>query len=154
MRGDELARGGKRATFYPSRELKEPTDDDLIGIREIIRPIEDEIGSMAISRDTYPGQRKRYRATPVGDELLVEPVSKEHDSTFIIPDSAKGKTNTGYAVACGPDVKRCAQGNLVLFDVFAAHGKEIDVVDEQGIDRKRLLLKDYDILAVLEIVED
>ena len=90
-----------------------------------------------------------YQAEALGDNVLVIRVEREHSSQLIIPDSAKAKSDVGYVAAIGPDVERCAKGELILFDRFAAHGKEIELVDDQGIPRQHLLLNDCDVLLRL-----
>jgi co-chaperonin GroES (HSP10) len=94
-------------------------------------------------------EKVSYKAECRGDNVLVIRTEREHTAQFIIPESAKAKSDIGRVVARGPDVKRCAKGELVLFDRFAAHGKEIELVDEQGIPRQHLLLNDCDVLLGL-----
>jgi hypothetical protein len=55
----------------------------------------------------------------------------------------------------GSDVRQVAAfkvGELVPFDKFASCGSEITLVDEDGVERSCLLLKDYDILLRLQKV--
>lgn len=92
----------------------------------------------------------KYSAEARGDNVLVTRVDNEHSSQLIIPPSAKAKSDIGRVVAIGPEVERCSVGELVLFDRFAAHGKEIELVDTQGIARLHLLLNDADILLGLQ----
>jgi co-chaperonin GroES (HSP10) len=90
-------------------------------------------------------EKVQYAADALGDNVLVVRVEREHSSQLIIPESAKTKSDVGRVMAIGPDVKRCIKGDLVLFDKFASHGKEIDLVDDQGIPRQHLLLNDVDV---------
>jgi co-chaperonin GroES (HSP10) len=90
-----------------------------------------------------------YKADCRGDNVLVIRVEREHSSQLIIPDSAKAKSDIGHVAEVGPQATRCKKGELVLFDRFAAHGKEIELVDEQGIPRQHLLLNDVDVLLGL-----
>ena len=83
--------------------------------------------------------------TPYGDNILVQRVDQEHSSNLVIPDSAKTKSQIGFVVAVGAGVKEVKQGSLVIFDAFASHGKETNLIDEQGVERQMLLLKEYDI---------
>jgi co-chaperonin GroES (HSP10) len=91
----------------------------------------------------------RYQATAKGDEVLVIRADQEHSSWLLIPPSARAKSSIGRVAAVGPQVTRCEEGELVLFDQFAAHGKEIELVDANGIPRTHLLLNDRDILLGL-----
>jgi co-chaperonin GroES (HSP10) len=105
----------------------------------------------APAKVTVPEVKKvRYEGDCRGDNVLVTRVEREHSSQFIIPDSAKAKSDIGMVVGIGPKVERCKKGELVLFDRFAAHGKEIELVDENGAARMHLLLMDCDILLGLK----
>lgn len=95
-------------------------------------------------------EKVHYSAEAKGDNVLVIRVEREHSSQLIIPESAKTKSDIGRVTAIGPDVKRCVKGDLILFDKFASHGKEIDLVDDQGIPRQHLLLNDVDVLLSLK----
>jgi co-chaperonin GroES (HSP10) len=94
-------------------------------------------------------EKVSYKADCRGDNVLVIRVEREHSSQLIIPDSAKAKSDIGHVAEVGPQATRCKKGELVLFDRFAAHGKEIELVDEQGIPRQHLLLNDVDVLLGL-----
>lgn len=95
-------------------------------------------------------EKPRYKGKARGDNVLVTRVEREHSSMLIIPESARAKSDIGRAADVGPQVMRCSVGELVLFDRFAAHGKEIELVDDEGIARQHLLLNDADILLGLE----
>lgn len=97
-------------------------------------------------------EKPQYRAECRGDNVLVIRVEREHSSMLIIPESARAKSDVGRVAAVGKDVTRASKGELVLFDRFAAHGKEIELLDDQGIPRQHLLLNDVDILLGLERV--
>ena len=152
MRGDELARGQKSATFMPPRRK---LSSDEINEQRIPDPAPEANDSENDeTRAKRVASRTRYRGYSCGDELFVEPVSRTNDASFIIPKSAQGKTNIGYVMCVGPQVNRCKKGQLVVFNEFASYGKEIKIVDEQGDERDWLLLNDLDILARLERIED
>lgn len=92
---------------------------------------------------------------PLGDRLIVEPVEKEEvtASGIILPETAKEKPQEGEVLAVGPgrrdedgdripmDVK---EGDRVLFAKYA--GTEIKL----ETDRKVLVLRESDILAIVE----
>jgi len=92
---------------------------------------------------------------PLGDRLIVEPVEKEEvtASGIILPETAKEKPQEGKVLAIGPgrrdedgdripmDVK---EGDRVLFAKYA--GTEIKL----ETDRKVLVLRESDILAIVE----
>lgn len=94
-------------------------------------------------------EKVSYAADCRGDNVLVIRVEREHSSQLIIPESAKAKSDVGRVAEVGPQAMRCKKGELILFDRFAAHGKEIELVDEQGIPRQHLLLNDVDVLLGL-----
>lgn len=91
---------------------------------------------------------------PLGDRLVVEPLEKEEKtaSGIILPETAKEKPQEGTVLAAGPgriddegkridmDVKT---GDVVLYAKYAGTEVKID-------DRKLLILKESDILAVVE----
>ena len=84
--------------------------------------------------------------------VLILRVEKEHTSNLIIPDSMKARSDIGFVKAVGEAVKFYKAGQLVLFDRFASHGADICLIDEEGIERNMLLLREYDILMRLKKV--
>lgn len=94
-------------------------------------------------------EKTKYAGEALGNEVLVIRTEREHSSQLIIPESAKTKEGTGFIISHGPEAKRAIAaggvGSLVIFDQFAAYGKEIDLVDSQGIPRQHLLLNDVDV---------
>ena len=91
---------------------------------------------------------------PLGDRVVVEPNEKEERtaSGIILPETAKEKPQEGEILAVGPgrrdddgklvpmDVKK---GDSVLYAKYAGTEVKID-------DRKLLILKESDILAIVE----
>ena len=91
---------------------------------------------------------------PLGDRVVVEPVEREQTtaSGIILPETAKEKPQEGNVLAVGPgrrddSGKRLemdvAVGDSVLFAKYA--GTEIKLGDQ-----KLLILKESDILGILE----
>ena len=91
---------------------------------------------------------------PLGDRLVVEP--KERESTtasgLVLPETAKEKPQEGEVIAVGPgrrddDGKRIAMdvavGDIVLYAKYGGTEVKID-------DKKVLILKESDVLAILE----
>jgi len=92
---------------------------------------------------------------PLADRLIVEPIEQEEKtaSGIILPETAKEKPQEGNVLAVGPgrkdedgkpipmDVK---EGDRVLYAKYA--GTEVKLPD----DRKVLVLKESDILAIVE----
>lgn len=115
-----------------------------------VRPIEHSpLVEMPVKATVTIPEAPRYRGMAKGDNVLVIRVEREHSAMLIIPESARAKSDIGRVVSVGPAVTRCEEGELILFDRFAAHGKEIDLVDEQDIPRQHLLLNDVDVLIGL-----
>jgi len=91
---------------------------------------------------------------PLGDRLIVEPTEQEDTtaSGIILPETAKEKPQRGKVLAAGPgrrddegkrvemDVK---EGDTVLYAKYA--GTEIKLED-----KKYLILKETDVLAIVE----
>jgi chaperonin GroES len=91
---------------------------------------------------------------PLGDRLVVEPQEKEERtaSGIILPETAKEKPQEGTVLAAGPgrtddDGKRLPMdvkvGDVVLYAKYA--GTEVKIND-----KKLLILKESDILAIVE----
>ena len=97
---------------------------------------------------------KPLNLKPLGDRLIVEPTEKDQKtaSGIILPETAKEKPQEGTVLAAGPgrlddegqriamDVKT---GNVVLYAKYAGTEVKID-------DKKLLILKESDILAIVE----
>jgi chaperonin GroES len=91
---------------------------------------------------------------PLGDRVVVDPIEKEERtaSGIILPETAKEKPQEGTIVAVGPG-RRDEDGKLVPMDVklgdvvlYAKYaGTEIKLED-----KKVLILKESDILAIVE----
>jgi len=91
---------------------------------------------------------------PLADRLVVEPIEREDmtASGIYVPETAKEKPQEGKVIAVGPgrkddDGKRIpmdvAEGDRVLFARYS--GTEVKLED-----KKHLILKESDILAILE----
>jgi chaperonin GroES len=91
---------------------------------------------------------------PLGDRVVVEPTEREEmtASGIYVPETAKEKPQEGKVVAVGPgrmdeDGKRIAMdvalGDRVLYAKYA--GTEVKLED-----KKYLILKESDILAILD----
>jgi chaperonin GroES len=92
---------------------------------------------------------------PLADRLIVEPIEQEEKtaSGIILPETAKEKPQEGNVLAVGPgrkgeegeripmDVK---EGDRVLYAKYA--GTEVKLSG----DRKVLVLKESDVLAIVE----
>ena len=97
---------------------------------------------------------KKLSLKPLADRLVVEPVEKEERtaSGIILPETAKEKPQEGTVLAAGPgrtddEGKRMAMdvkvGNVVLYAKYSGTEVKID-------DKKLLILKESDILAIVE----
>ena len=98
--------------------------------------------------------KTKLNLKPLGDRVVVEPLEKEEKtaSGIILPETAKEKPQEGEVLAAGPgrtdengkrvpmDVKK---GDIVLFAKYAGTEIKID-------DKKLLILKESDILAIVE----
>ena len=90
---------------------------------------------------------------PLGDRVVVEPAEKEERtaSGIILPETAKEKPQEGEILAVGPG-RRDDDGKLIPMDVkkgdsvlYAKYaGTEVKIED-----RKLLILKESDILAIV-----
>ena len=94
---------------------------------------------------------------PLGSRLVVEPIEQEDLTTggIYLPDTAKEKPQRGVILSIGPgdrddegkylpmDVK---EEDVVLFNKYS--GTEIKVDD-----KKLLIMKESDVLAIIEEIE-
>ena len=92
---------------------------------------------------------------PLGDRVVIEPIEQEEKtaSGIILPETAKEKPQEGKIIAVGAgrrdeDGKRVPmdvkEGDRVLFAKYA--GTEVKLAG----DKKVLILKETDILAIVE----
>jgi chaperonin GroES len=97
---------------------------------------------------------KKMNLRPLSDRLVVEPKEGEGmtASGIVLPETAKEKPQEGTVLAVGPGRlddagKRIAMdvstGDVVLFARYGGTETKID-------DRKLLILKESDILAIVE----
>ena len=98
---------------------------------------------------------KKVNLRPLADRVIVEPIEREEvtPSGIVIPETAKERPQEGLVLAVGPgkldergeripmEVK---EGDRVLFAKYA--GTEVKL---EG-DRKVLVLRESDILAIVE----
>ena len=91
---------------------------------------------------------------PLADRLVVKPTEQEEitASGIYVPDTAKEKPQEGKVVAAGPGRKDddgnripmdVAEGDRVLYAKYAGTEVKLD-------DQKYLILKESDILAILD----
>ncbi len=91
---------------------------------------------------------------PLADRLVVEPIEREEvtASGIYVPETAKEKPQEGKVIAVGPGQKDdegkrlpmdVAMGDRVLYAKYA--GTEVKLEE-----KKYLILKESDILAILE----
>lgn len=149
-KGDALASGQKKATFAMGGDSK----DAPITLRNVA-PETDEIVSHVDNSAALFSRKKPsvfYKGKPLGDMVLVERIKHESNSLVIIPDSAKGKSDVGRVTGVGHKAPSVHEGDLVLFDKFAAVGMEVSLLDASGEEREHLVLREHDILLILEEV--
>lgn len=152
-KGDVLAGGGKSAQFQqPTKEMAgTEVWKDMPALEPVFMP-EPAVEFLAPKPEETPREKPQvgYEGDPTGDCVLVQRVEREHSSNLIVPDSMKAKSDIGFIKAVGKAVKFYKPGNLVLFDRFASHGADISLLDEDGVERHMLLLREYDILMRLK----
>ena len=95
---------------------------------------------------------------PLGDRVVVEPVEQEEmtASGLVLPETAKEKPQKGVVLAAGPGARDdegkrvgldVSVGETVLFAKYAGTEFKID-------SKKLLILKESDLLAIVETTED
>jgi chaperonin GroES len=91
---------------------------------------------------------------PLADRLVVEPIEREEmtASGIYVPETAKEKPQEGKVLAAGPG-RKDESGKLIHMDVLV--GDRVLYAKYAGTevkleDKKVLILKESDILAILE----
>jgi chaperonin GroES len=97
------------------------------------------------------------KVRPLQDRILVERIEEEmKKGNIIIPDTAKEKPQQGKVIAVGPgridetgkripmDIKK---GDLILFGKYSGNEIKVD-------DKELLIMREEDVLAVIEKKED
>jgi chaperonin GroES len=97
------------------------------------------------------------KVRPLQDRILVERIEEEvKKGNIIIPDTAKEKPQQGKVIAVGPgridesgkrvpvDVKK---GDMILFGKYSGNEIKVD-------DKELLIMREEDVLAVIEKKED
>ncbi len=91
---------------------------------------------------------------PLGDRMIVSPTEQEQmtASGIVLPETAKEKPMQGEVLAVGPGARKddgsrvqmdVSKGDTVLYAKYAGTEVKID-------DNKYLILKETDILAIVE----
>jgi co-chaperonin GroES (HSP10) len=146
--GDKLARGAKTATFsggYGEGELKPSLAAE--------GSIPDVVDNSALFAAKKP--QTWYKGKPFYGRVLVVPVDLKSNTTVIIPDSAKDKSEVGRIAAFSADSKLkewgLELGALILFDRFAAVGQSFPLLNQDGENIVHLLLQECDVQ--MELIE-
>jgi len=91
---------------------------------------------------------------PLGDRVVIEPIERDEvtASGIYVPETAKEKPQEGLVIAAGPG-RRDDDGERIAMDV--AEGDRVLYAKYAGTevklgDKKYLILKESDILAILE----
>ena len=92
---------------------------------------------------------------PLADRVIVEPIEEEEITAggIVLPETAKEKPQKGTVLAVGPG-KRDDQGKVIPVDVVVGdvvlYAKYGGTEVKLGTDREVLVLRESDILAVVE----
>ena len=92
---------------------------------------------------------------PLADRVIVEPIEEEEITAggIVLPETAKEKPQRGTVLAVGPG-KRDDQGKVIRVDVVVGdvvlYAKYGGTEVKLGTDREVLVLRESDILAVVE----
>jgi chaperonin GroES len=91
---------------------------------------------------------------PLGDRLIIEPIEQEEmtASGIVLPETAKEKPMQGKVLAVGPGARKedgsrvavdVSKDDVVLYAKYAGTEVKLD-------DKKYLILKETDVLAIVE----
>lgn len=93
-----------------------------------------------------------YRGRAFGRFVMVRRLEQEHTGRLVMPSRIAGTSDVGWIASVGEECKYVKAGNVIVFDQYAAVGREVRLVDEQGLPGTFLIVEEPDILAVLEKV--
>ena len=150
-KGDRLARGDAKATFqggYGEGELKPSIAK------------EGDCPSVVDNSALFAPKRPAvfYKGQPFNQRVLVTRVEMQSNSSIIIPDSAKEKSEVGRILAFAADSKLpgwgLKEGDLILFDRYAAIGQVFPLLNAKGEAEPTLLLQDCDVQMRLEEIRN
>lgn len=106
------------------------------------------------SASLYKKPAVTYRGRPFFGRVLVVRVERQSNSTIIIPDSARGKSDVGRIVKFCPESQLekygLRQQAMILFDKFASVGQEFPLLGDDGKEVEHLLLMECDVQMELE----
>ncbi len=149
--GDKLASGrAKSATYsgagFGEGELKKPWD----GPEEVPSVVDNSALFAPKKPSVY------YKGQPFNQRVLVTRVEMQSNSSIIIPDSAKEKSEVGRIVAFSADSKLrewgLNEGDMILFDKYAAVGQVFPLLNAAGECEPTLLLQECDIqMKMIEV---
>jgi co-chaperonin GroES (HSP10) len=143
--GDKLASGrAKSASFmggYGPGELKPSVaEEDTAEIPAVV-------DNSALFAPKKPSVY--YEGQPFNQRVLVTRVEMQSNSSIIIPDSAKEKSEVGRILAFSADSKLphwgLEVGDLILFDRYSAVGQVFPLLNASGEVEPTLLLQDCDV---------
>lgn len=156
-RGDALASGAKKATYSMGGDSK----DAPVDLKNVAPEDTAELASLVDNSAIFAPKAPAviYRGKPYGDRVLVKRITRESNSRIVIPDAAKAKSDMGIVVGVGNGLVDITtgrrtpldiqEGQIVLFDRFAAVGGEVPLMDEKGEEAEHLILQACDVLLVL-----
>jgi co-chaperonin GroES (HSP10) len=142
-RGDALASGAKKQTFYPAVSTIPAAN---VAETETHDPLPSHVDNLA---EFTKKPKVCYRGQARANMVLVQTIEKESNSRIIIPDASRSKSDVGIVKSVGHGIQDLVVGDTVLYDRFAAVGQSVNLIDESGEDREYLLLANHDILIVL-----
>lgn len=152
-RGDVLARGARSASFpQGGAHRDEPIELRNVAAEEPESAVPSVVDNSALFAKPKPAIY--YEGTPLNDRVLIRRVERTSNSSIILPDAVKGKSDMGEVVSIGDGVLGIAAGDLVLFDKYAAVGQEVNLLDASGDEREHLIVQKHDIILKLKVVEN
>lgn len=93
-----------------------------------------------------------YRGRAFGRFVMIRRLEAEHSGRLVMPSRIAGTSDLGWVASTGEECKHIRPGQIVLFDQYASVGREVRVVDENGLPGNFLIVEEPDILAILEKV--
>jgi co-chaperonin GroES (HSP10) len=116
---------------------------------------EHEAEKVANSEDPFPEiepPAPPYRGRAFGRFVMIRRLEAEHTGRLVMPSRIAGTSDVGWVASVGEECKYIKQGQIVAFDQYASVGRELRLIDADGLPGTFLIVEEPDIMAILEKV--
>jgi len=107
--------------------------------------LEEELPEPELPPPPYTGQA-------FGRFVMIRRLEKKHSARLVMPSRIAGTSDVGIVASAGEECKHIKAGDIVAFDQYASVGRELRLVDAEGLPGTFLIVEEPDILARLKKV--